>query len=60
MRSGRWWPATDGAGVVIGAGSRAGSEVGFAPCNSPPWGWWWLAALSPWELRRFDALQGVG
>ena len=25
------WPATDGAGVVIGAGSRAGNKVGSAP-----------------------------
>ena len=48
-------PPRTGPGCISTAGSKAGSEVWYAPCNSPPWGWWWLAALSPWELRRFDA-----
>ena len=33
---GNGWPATGGAGVLAGAGCKAGSEVGPAPCNSPP------------------------
>lgn len=31
---GNGWPATGGAGVLAGAGCKAGSEVGPAPCNS--------------------------
>ena len=48
-------PPRTGPGRISTAGSKAESEVCSAPCNSPPWGWWWLAALSPWELRRFYA-----
>lgn len=33
---GNGWPATVGARVLAGSGCRAGSEVGPAPCNSPP------------------------
>ena len=56
MRSGRWWPATDGAGVHIDGWEQGGVRGVFRSMQFPAGGgWWWLAALSPWELRRFDA-----
>ena len=36
--SGAGWPATAGALVRVGAVSKAGLEVGSAPCNPPPMG----------------------
>ena len=56
----RGWPATDGAGVLAGDGSKAGNKVGSAPCNSLAVTLALTYAVHPWELRRFDALRGVG
>ena len=53
-------PTRVGPGWSLTAGCKAGSEVGSAPCNSPPGVWWTPGNWSPWELRRCDALRGMG
>ena len=53
-------PPRVGPGWSLVAGCKAGSEVGSAPCNSPPGGGWRPGSWSPWELRRCDALRGIG
>lgn len=53
-------PATGEAEAGDGAGSKAGLAVGSAPCNSLAGTLAQPSAVCPWELRRFDALRGVG
>ena len=53
-------PPRVGPGWPLVAGCKAGSEVGSAPCNSSPGGGWRPGSWSPWELRRCDALRGIG
>ena len=55
MRSGRWWPATDGAGVHIDGWEQGGVRGGFRSMQFPAVGLVVTYAVRPWELRRFDA-----
>ena len=49
-----WWPATDGAGVLVGAGCKAGSKVGSAPWI-PPWESVALMPCGAWGWQRIGA-----
>ena len=55
MRSGRWWPAMDGAGVHIDGWEQGGVRGVFRSMQFPAVGLVVTYAVRPWELRRFDA-----
>ena len=55
MRSGRWWPATDGAGVRFDGWEQGGVRGVFRSMQFPAVGLVVTYAVRPWELRRFDA-----